>query len=121
MLLTPRLVVMGGPVVPSPTLRLGSSGTAGWVSTAAVVPSVAVMVPPLRRMALAAMLIPSASWSFACTTYSNASPWTPTRALLARTVACLVKPPIVSSTAGSPFTVTSRSNQTCRRIDSPLW
>ena len=63
MLLTSGLVVVGGWVVPSPTLRLGSSGTAGWVSTAAVVPSVAVMVPPLRRMALAAMLIPSASWS----------------------------------------------------------
>ena len=45
---------LGGGAVPEPTLRVGSAGTAACVSTAAVVPSIAVMVPPSRRMAFAA-------------------------------------------------------------------
>ena len=49
------------------TLRAGSADTASWVTWASVVPSVAVMVPPLRIMALAGMPIPSSSRSAACT------------------------------------------------------
>ena len=57
-----------GPVTwPAPTVRRGSAATAAWLRSASVVPSVAVMVPPLRRMALAPMLMPSVSRSVCCT------------------------------------------------------
>ena len=68
----------GGAAVGSPTLRVRSAGTAAWVSTAAVAPSIAVMLPPLRWMAFAATLSPSASASDACTVYWKPMPWTST-------------------------------------------
>ena len=49
------------------TLRVGSAATAPWPRSASVVPSAAVMVPPLRSSALAGMLIPSSSRSPSCT------------------------------------------------------
>ena len=50
------------------TLRLADAATAPWVSTASVVPSAAaLMLPPARPRALAAMAMPSVSRSLACT------------------------------------------------------
>ena len=93
----------------APTLRRGSAATAVWLRSASVVPSVAVMVPPLRRMALAAMLMPSPSRSSACTSYSKRSTWMPRRETLLGYVANLVRLPMVSATCGLPVTLTVRS------------
>ena len=72
--------VVGGGVAP-PTLRVESAGTAGWVRTALVEPSRPVMTAPLRRNALAGMLIPSPSQSSACTVYWKSITRMPTRIL----------------------------------------
>ena len=60
------LLTTGAVVLPS-TLRRELADTAVWVSTASVVVPVFLMVPPLRLMALAAMLTPSRSRSLPCT------------------------------------------------------
>ena len=82
----------------------------------------AVMVPPLRLMALAGMLMPSVSLSVDCTVYSKDS-----HTALARgpptwaSEAVLVVLPIDTLTWGLPVTATRRSKSTCTVIVSPRW
>ena len=61
-------VTRGGVISRLPfTLPPLTGVTAAWVSSAAVVPSVAVIDPPSTTSAFAAMLMPSSSRSPACT------------------------------------------------------
>ena len=102
------------------TLRLASSATAAWVSEASVVPSAAaLMLPPLRPMALAAMLMPFPSRSAACTSYLKCMSVMPPVPRLKDKSASLVALPIVSATWGPPEDLMKRSNTTFTSMVSP--
>ena len=105
------------------TLWLVPAVTAEWVSTASTVSSpAALMLPPLRPMALAGMPIPSVSLSSDCTVYSknrdNALARVPANE---ESEAVLVWLPIDTLTWGVPVTATRRSKSTRTSMVSPRW
>ena len=105
------------------TLWLVSAATAEWVSTASTVSSsAAVMVPPLRLMALAGMLMPSVSLSEDCTVYlknrNNALARVPPNEESAAVLELL---PIDTLTWGVPVVATRRSKSTRTVMESPRW
>ena len=102
------------------TLWLAPAATAAWVSTAATVSSpAAVMVPPLRRMALAGMPMPSLSPD--CTVYVKNRESVLDRVPAYESEAVLVWLPIDTLTWGVPVTATRLSKSTRTSMVSPRW
>ena len=117
------------PVTFGTSLRLPSTWcpdpavSAAWVRSASVVPSAAdLMLPPLRRIALAATLTPSVSRSSSTTVYSKnkklalASPPVRDESATARVLV-----PTVRLIRGVPVIATSLSKSTLISIGSPRW
>ena len=107
-----------GGVATAPFTLWSSSSAMAWVVSASVAatPAALWMVPLFRVRALPPMLMPPASTSAGCTTYSNVSVLVPLPFAYA---ACSVSAPMPSASCGAPVTVTATWNATCTSMVSP--